>query len=57
MADRYKEGYNQANRYWQKKIQKEIEKLRKHWDEYTSLGNPLILKVQIDLLEYLLKKG
>lgn len=36
-------------------IREELKKLQKHWDEYTNLGNPLMLKVQIDLLKRLLE--
>ena len=36
-------------------IREELKKLKKHWDEYTNLGNPLMLKVQIDLLKRLLE--
>lgn len=36
-------------------IREELKKLKEHWDEYTNLGNPLMLKVQIDLLKRLLE--
>lgn len=61
--DRYKEGYNQANRDWEKKIQKKIQdfknyKLTDGVDEFGIHSmNWLVADYTQSVLENLLKKG
>ena len=63
MADRYKEGYNQANRDWEKKIQKKIQdfknyKLTDEVDEFRIHSmNWSVADYTQSVLENLLKKG
>ncbi len=55
MVDRYKEGYNQAKRDWEKKIQEEIKELKNmniEGETFTTARNYAVLQLQ-DLL----KKG
>ena len=58
--DRYKEGYNDCNRDWEKKIQDKIKKLNSR-KNYIPLDNRYIYKevieYGIDELQDLLKKG
>jgi len=58
--DRYKEGYNQANRDWEKKIEDEIKELNSRKD-YIPLDNKYtykeVIEYGIEELQDLLKKG
>ena len=58
--DRYKEGYNQSSRDWEKRIEDEIKKLNSRKD-YIPLDNRYtykeVIEFGIEELFYLLKKG
>ena len=58
--DRYKEGYNDCNTEWKKKIQDEIKELNNRKD-YIPLDNKYtykeVIEFGIEELENLLKKG
>ena len=64
MDDRYKEGYNQANRDWEKKIQNKIKTIIKQAN-FRTVDNPKGRvhfapepeDYQIMILQDLLKKG
>lgn len=61
--DRYKEGYNDCNREWRKKIEGKIKELEKYklTDEVDEFGihsmNWLVADYTQSVLEYFLKKG
>ena len=61
--DRYKEGYNDCNREWEKKIEKELKEIKEIQEEHSKSFNWADWKdeevyIQIVLiLEDLLKKG
>lgn len=64
MADRYKEGYNDCNIEWEKKIEDKINKLEEeskplYEKEFISVDEDWILhnnKRKIEILQNLLKK-
>ena len=61
--DRYKEGYNDCNRDWRKKIEEKIKELEKYksTDEVDEFGihsmNWLVAESMQSFLQDLLKKG
>lgn len=60
MADRYKEGYNDCNRDWEKKIEDKINELEKEYKQFSDWDREddcMITREEIEILEDLLKKG
>lgn len=58
--DRYKEGYNQANRDWEKKIQEKINELEKEYKQFSDWDREddcMITREEIEILQDILKKG
>lgn len=58
--DRYKEGYNDCDREWKKKIEEMIKELEKEYEKITKTSDFIIadtIQPKIQVLEDLLKKG
>ena len=58
--DRWKEGYNDCDLEWRRKIQEKINKLEKEYKQFSDWDREddcMITREEIEILEDLLKKG